>query len=115
MKAIFICLLTGILLSVASFSQTDTSVIKKYSSLNKSHHFNNPFYRLAKADPTPPVSFSFRRESQLFVSPHSSYQFVRYSSSPVNTPLWKELISTAGKIIISTYEDNHNLMHFYPR
>jgi hypothetical protein len=115
MKAIFTCLLTGLLLSFVGFSQTDTSANKIYLPLGSHKHFNNPFYNLSKEKAAPAASFSFLRGSELFVSPHSSFRSVtNYSFYSENRPLWKELISAAGKIAIQAYEDNHTLLHFYP-
>lgn len=115
MKPQLLCLLTGLLLNIVAFSQTDSLVIRSTVSFLKPHHFNNPLYKYVNTRPKPTQYFSFLRGSELFVAPHSSFRAVRYSSYSDNIPLWKELISTAGKIAISTYEDNHSLLHFYPR
>jgi hypothetical protein len=114
MRATFTCLLTGLLLSVVGFSQTDTSVNKNYLSIIPHKHFNNPFYKLSKDKPAPAASFSFLRGSELHVSSRSTYRFVPYSSYTQNPALWKDIISLAGEIAIQAYQDSYILPRLYP-
>lgn len=115
MRAIFICLLPGIFLSVVSFSQTDTADKKNYAVLFQPNHFNNPFYKLPATSTASPVYFSFLRGSELHVTSRTSFNNGGYPAYPNNMPIWKELMSLAGQIMIQSYQDNRNSLHFYPR
>ena len=117
MRATFICLLTGMVVSVAAISQTDSTQPQTALSPFSNKKFNNPFSNLHN-EVKPASSFSLLQGSEMRVSSYSRYsgeRFVPHSFNGENMPAWKELILTATKIAMSAYADNKNLQHFYSR
>ncbi len=102
-------------MSVAAFSQTDSTRNQTSLSLFNHKKFNNPFYNLPNDEVKQASFFTLLKGSEMRVSTNSGYRYVPYSFNAENLPVWKELIFTATQIAISAYEDNHSLMHFYPR
>jgi len=118
MRATFTCLLTGMLMSVAAFSQNDSTQSQTTLSPFNNKKFNNPFHNLPNDEIKPASFISLLKGPEMRVSSYSRYsgeRYMPYSFYSENLPVWKELILTATKIAISAYEDNRSLMHFYPR